>query len=70
MVAATLVITGIYQDPGLNYWLEFNESILGLYEGGMVEYLGVPAGKVREIYVTDNQYARVNIVIDPVKKPG
>ena len=67
MVAATLVITGIYQDPGQHYWLEFDESILGLYEGGMVEYLGVPAGKVREIYVTDNQYARVNIVIDPNK---
>jgi len=67
MTAATLVITGIYQDPGLHYWLEFHESILGLYEGGMVEYLGVPVGKVREIYVTDNQYARVNIVIDPQK---
>lgn len=67
MVAATLVITRIYQDPGLHFWLEFDESILGLYEGGMVEYLGVPVGKVSEIYVTDNQYARVNIVIDPDK---
>ena len=67
MVVATLIITGIYQGPGLHYWLEFDESILGLYEGGMVEYLGVPVGKVREIYVTDNQYARVNIVIDPTK---
>lgn len=67
MVAATLVITGVYQDPGMHYWLEFEESILGLYEGGMVEYLGVPVGKVREIYVTDNQFARVNVVIDPAK---
>jgi len=67
MTAATLVITGIYQDPGAHYWLEFDESILGLYEGGMVEYLGVPVGKVREIYVTEGQYAHVDIVIDPNK---
>ncbi len=67
MAAATLVITGIYQDPGLRYWLEFNESILGLYEGGLVEYLGVPVGKVREIYVTGGQSAHVEIVIDPNK---
>lgn len=67
MTAATLVITGIYQDPGLHYWLEFDESILGLYEGGMIEYLGVPVGKVSEIYVTDGQYAHVDIVIDPNK---
>ena len=67
MTAATLVITGIYQDPGLHYSLEFDESILGLYEGGMVEYLGVPVGKVSEIYVTEGQYAHVEIVINPNK---
>ena len=67
MVGGTLVITGIYQEPGLTYWLEFEESILGLYEGGLVEYLGVPVGKVREIHVTDNQVAHVEIVIDPKK---
>lgn len=67
MVASTLVITGIYEDPGIHYWLEFNESILGLYEGGMVEYLGVPVGKVRDIYVTHNQSAHVEILINPTK---
>ncbi|MCK5862528.1 MAG: MCE family protein, partial [Candidatus Hydrogenedentes bacterium] len=67
MLVSTLVISGIYQDPGVHYWLEFNESILGLYEGGMVEYLGVPVGKVSEIYVTNGRYAHVNIVINPKK---
>lgn len=67
MVIGSLVVTGVYQEPGLAYWLEFNESVLGLYEGGMVEYLGVPVGKVREIYVTENQLAHVEIVIDPTK---
>ncbi len=67
MTVGTLVITGIYQDPGLHYWLEFDESILGLYEGGMVEYLGVPIGKVRNIFVTGGQHAHVDIVIDPRK---
>lgn len=67
MVVGSLVVSGVYQEPGLRYWLEFNESVLGLYEGGMVEYLGVPVGKVREIYVTENQLAHVEIVIDPTK---
>lgn len=67
MVVGTLVVTGIYQEPGLSYWLEFNESVLGLYEGGLVEYLGVPVGKVRDILVTENQLAHVEIVINPEK---
>lgn len=67
MVVGTVVIAGIYQKPGVSYWLEFNESVLGLYEGGMVEYMGVPVGKIREIYVTHNQRAHVEIVIDPDK---
>ncbi len=67
MAVGTLVITGVYQDPGRHYWLEFDESILGLYEGGLVEYLGVPVGKVRNIYVTGGQHAHVDIVIDPRK---
>lgn len=67
MTVGTLVVTGIYQEPGLHYWLEFEESILGLYEGGLVEYLGVPVGKVRNIYVTGGQHAHVDIVIDPNK---
>lgn len=67
MTIGITVISGYYEDPGDNYWMEFEDSILGLYEGGMVEYLGVPVGKVREIYVTPNQKARVSIAIEPEK---
>lgn len=67
MTVSTLVITGIYQDAGMRYWLQFDESILGLYEGGLVEYLGVPVGNVREIYVANGRRAHVDILIDPDK---
>ncbi len=66
-VVATMVISGIYKEPGEHYWIEFDESILGLYEGGMVEYLGVPVGKVRDIFVTPNQRAHVEMVVNPEK---
>lgn len=65
--AATMVITRIYQDAGENYWLEFEESILGLYEGGMVEYQGVPVGRVNNIFVTPRQKPHVEVTIDPRK---
>jgi len=64
---ATLVITRVYQDVGDNYWLEFDESILGLYEGGLVEYQGVPVGKVSNIFVTPRQKPHVEVTIDPKK---
>lgn len=67
MVVSTAVISGMYKEPGVSYWIEFNESILGLYEGGMVEYLGVPVGKITDIYVTGNQVAHVEFVINPKK---
>ena len=67
IVGGSLLIKGMYHDPGEEYWLEFNESILGLYEGGLVEYLGVPVGKVRNIRVTDSQKALVDILINPEK---
>ena len=67
MAVATMVITGLYKEPGTPYWLEFDESILGLYEGGLVVYLGVPVGKVKEIFVTENRKAHVEALIDPHK---
>ena len=67
LAVATMVITGLYKAPGTSYWLEFDESILGLYEGGLVVYLGVPVGKVKEIFVTENRKAHVEALIDPHK---
>jgi len=66
-VISIIIIAGWYKNPGDLYWIEFDESVLGLYEGGMVEYLGVPVGKVSSIYVTSNKKAHVEFIIDPKK---
>ena len=67
MAAGLSFVGGLYQDHGMHYSIEFEESVLGLYEGGMVEYLGVPVGKVRNIAVTKENRALVEVVIDPKK---
>lgn len=68
MGGSLYLVSGYYQDEGIHYYLEFDESILGLYEGGMVEYLGVPVGKVRSISVdTATNKPYVQIVINPEK---
>ncbi|MCX8065472.1 MAG: MlaD family protein [Candidatus Hydrogenedentes bacterium] len=45
-------VSGMYATTKFKYWIEFDESVLGIYEGGVVEYLGVPVGKVEEIKVS------------------
>lgn len=67
MTAAIVIIAGLYEDQGDRYWIEFDETVLGLYEGGLVEYLGVPVGKVVTFWVTEDNLAHVDIVIDPEK---
>jgi phospholipid/cholesterol/gamma-HCH transport system substrate-binding protein len=67
MVCGFIILAGYYERPGIQYWIEFNESVLGLNEGAMVEYLGVPVGRVREIHVTPQKRAHVEISIDPYK---
>ncbi len=71
LMCATLFIGGVFLISGYNtetksaYRLEFEESILGLGQGGLVEYLGVPVGAVKDIYVDDEGHAQVLIeVID------
>lgn len=59
------VVLGLRATEGIRYWIEFDESVLGLYEGGMVEYKGVPVGKVKDIAVTPSDTARVEIEVDP-----
>lgn len=60
-------ISGTYSIMGVPYWLEFDDSVLGVYEGGIVQYLGVPVGKVSNIEVTPSNRAHIDIVIDPNK---
>lgn len=65
MVGATVYLSGFYEEQGLPYWIVFDESVLGLYEGGLVEYLGVDIGNVENIEVTQNNQVRVDIIVDP-----
>ncbi|MBI2433563.1 MAG: MCE family protein [Candidatus Hydrogenedentes bacterium] len=67
IIAGAMAIAGMYSNRGIHYSMEFEDSILGLGEGGLVEYLGVPVGKVSSIYVTANNKAHVDALIDPVK---
>ena len=61
------LVAGLHEDRGVHHWITFQESVLGLYEGGTVEYMGVPIGKVRNISVTRQNLVSVEIVIDPAK---
>lgn len=66
MVVAVYVISGYYAKAGVHHWIEFNESVLGLYEGAIVEYQGVPVGKVYSIRVTpQSNRPHVEVTIDP-----
>jgi phospholipid/cholesterol/gamma-HCH transport system substrate-binding protein len=67
IIASALYISGTYGSSGTTYWLEFDASVLGVYEGGIVQYLGVPVGKVSDISVTANNRAHIEIVINPNK---
>jgi phospholipid/cholesterol/gamma-HCH transport system substrate-binding protein len=67
IAAALAYISGTYTDQGIPYWLEFEDSVLGVYEGGIVQYLGVPVGKVTNISVTPLNQAHIEISIDPTK---
>lgn len=67
IIVSIAIISGLYGTPGNRYWMEFETSILGLGQGGLVEYLGVPVGKVSSIYVTSKNKAHVDILMDPAK---
>lgn len=67
MVTGIVYISGLYNDTGMHFWLEFEDSVLGVYEGGIVQYLGVPVGKVSDISVTPTNRAHIEITINPEK---
>jgi len=67
MAIGAVYLSGLYEEEGLAYWVIFDESVLGVYEGGLVEYLGVGVGKVNNIEVTRANQVRVDIMINPDK---
>ncbi len=66
-LAVILVSAGLYATEGVEYYILFEESVLGLNEGSLVEYLGVPVGRVSNITVTDDNRAHVTVRIDSDK---
>ncbi len=73
LVSAVVIVGGIALVQGytasqtVEYDIEFNESVLGLYQGSHVVYLGVPVGKVKDIWVTPDNAAHVDIEIEADK---
>lgn len=67
IMGAGLALIGGLNDPGTSYTVVFDESISGLYEGGVVQYLGVPIGKVKAITVNGENKPVATLAIDPKK---
>ncbi|GMV95564.1 MAG: hypothetical protein AMXMBFR82_53420 [Candidatus Hydrogenedentota bacterium] len=61
------LVAGYRAGNELSYNIVFENSVLGLYVGGIVQYLGVPVGTVDNIYVGEDGKAYVSILIDPAK---
>lgn len=66
IVGGATYISGQIREGGVSYWIKFDESIQGLYEGTIVSYLGVTIGKVTSITVLPiSNEPKVEIAIDP-----
>ena len=62
-----MLVAGFRQGKSQRYLVIFDKTVLGLYKGGMVQYLGVPVGLVDDIYVNTDGKAYVEMLINPQK---
>ncbi len=62
-----MLIAGYRSGEKKAYSVVFNESVTGLYEGGLVLYQGVEVGRVKSIFVGDDQKVHAEIEINPKK---
>ena len=73
IICSALIVVGLFLVSGRKleerrpYWMEFEESVLGLSDGAIVEYLGVPVGYVENIYVTPEGRPHVDIMVSTEK---
>lgn len=67
MVLGFALIAGYSAGQQDSYKVIFRESVLGLHQGGMVQYQGVPVGRVDDIRVGDDHNAHVRILIESGK---
>lgn len=64
IVGGFFLISGYRTQPHTPFWIRFDESVLGLSTGSLVEYLGVPVGTVDDIFVDDMNAANVRIMVN------
>ena len=67
IIGGLLLVAGFRQGTNQRYIVVFDKTVLGLYKGGMVQYLGVPVGLVDDIYVSSDGKAYVEMLINPKK---
>lgn len=74
IVGGVVLITGLKYEPRIQYYIPFQESVLGLGTGGMVEYMGVPVGNIADIVVRPDKesglpvaYVTIEIIEDKVQ---
>ena len=63
IAGALLLISGFKHEERIPYWIEFNESVMGLGSGGSVLYMGLKVGTVADMYVTEQNKAHVEVLI-------
>ncbi|MBI5093352.1 MAG: MCE family protein [Candidatus Hydrogenedentes bacterium] len=64
-----VIMSGVRTKPQIAYAIEFSESILGLSNGSYVVFRGVPVGRVKDITVTRDFLAHVDVALDQTKLP-
>jgi ABC-type transporter Mla subunit MlaD len=68
VVVGAAFITSWQREDEIPYTVVFQGSVLGLNEGGVVHYMGMEAGRVKNIWVCeDDQLAHVDVLIEPTK---
>lgn len=69
IVAGLALVAGYRMAEEIEYEVIFDESVLGLSEGGMVQFEGVPVGRVTDIRIGDDQqvHTRISVNVDKVK---
>lgn len=65
LIAGLLLISGFRGTDKVEYTLVFKGSVLGLYEGGLVHFNGIPAGRVNRMRMGRDSLAHVSVLVDP-----
>jgi phospholipid/cholesterol/gamma-HCH transport system substrate-binding protein len=65
LVATLVILSGWQREKTIPYFIEFNESVSGLFAGADVRYRGVPVGRVTDIAVMPTNRIRVQVEIRP-----